>query len=483
MSLLPPTASPAVRWRGSVSLEEIDALTASLQRREPWMYWREGERSWLSFGLVRWLRWESEQALDADLERYGSSPLDETPSLIVALPFPRSRGKDSPAEGSLALTVGGGHSPEAELTRGCWAIPSDPFGWRPEGVIEWSPEGTRLSLYESPMGANEGVNQRLIRWRERLSRPVGFTPIHGGEPLAAPLTLEPEESREDWDARAHAALSACEAGKLEKLVLARSGVAYPPPGHQFSLSGALEALIARSSEAEIAFALSLRRGQLFCGVSPERLLSLSGDQLSTHALAGTRARGGRSDESLAAELLTDPKELREHALVVEGLRARLARVCDELEPSLPPQLKWLPQLVHLETTMNGRLREGSSRGALLSELHPSAALAGAPKRAALEWLAAHESLERGLFASPIGALRGDGSLDLLIAIRSALIEEGQARLFAGAGVVPGSTPAGEWAETAAKLETARGLLRVEQLSGSQPHDALSSSEGRRDECL
>ena len=355
--------------------------------------------------------------------------------------------------------------------RGRWAIPPGPFGWRPEGVIEWTPEGARLSLYEPPLGASGEVAERLERWRERLSAPKQLTSAKPAVPLALPLLLEPEESRETWDARAERALSACEGGGLEKLVLARSGVAYPPPGYQLSLPGSLEALIARSSETEVAFALSLRLGQLFCGVSPERLLSLSGDELSTHALAGTRARGDRSDEALAAELLTDPKELREHALVVEGLCARLERACDVLDPPPPPQLKWLPQLVHLETILRGRLREGASRGALLTALHPSAALAGAPKCAALDWLAAHEPLERGLFASPIGALRGDGSLDLLIAIRSALIEETQARLFAGAGVVPGSTPAGEWAETAAKLETARGLLRVEALQGERARGA------------
>jgi len=266
------------------------------------------------------------------------------------------------------------------------------------------------------------------------------------------------------------ALDAIEDGRLAKVVLARS----LSVDHDGALD--LRGFLARLGSLYPSCALvAMARGDdTFLAATPETLIRLKGDRLETAALAGSapRGRSPEEDEELAAELASSAKEKAEHAYVVEALCEVLAPLCDEFERPDRPGLRKLFGIQHLETSISGRLRreaDSANNGmtilGLVSALHPTPAVGGVPRQASRDWLRRHEGLDRGWYASPMGWLDGEGGGDFCVALRSALIHvdrgdagreaASRAWLFAGAGIVAGSQPEQELAETRIKL---RALL-------------------------
>ena len=145
-------------------------------------------------------------------------------------------------------------------------------------------------------------------------------------------------------------------------------------------------------------------------------------------------------------------------MVVRALRDALAEVCAEVEAPEAPRLLRLEGIQHLETPISGTLRRAGGVLDLVGRLHPTPAVAGAPRAEALAWLAAHEEIERGWYAGPVGAVHRDGGGEFCIALRSALLRGKTARLFAGAGIVDGSRPDAELRETRLKLRAMLGAL-------------------------
>ncbi|HET9158382.1 MAG TPA: chorismate-binding protein, partial [Myxococcaceae bacterium] len=150
------------------------------------------------------------------------------------------------------------------------------------------------------------------------------------------------------------------------------------------------------------------------------------------------------------------KEAREHAAVVESIRTALLPLSSEVEIGGTPEPLALGYVSHLRTPVRARLRPGVTPADVVRALHPTAAVGGTPREEALAFLRTHERLARGWYAGAIGWLGADRA-DLRVALRCALVRGNAARLFSGAGCVPGSTAAGEWAETAVK---ARFMLRA-----------------------
>jgi isochorismate synthase EntC len=146
--------------------------------------------------------------------------------------------------------------------------------------------------------------------------------------------------------------------------------------------------------------------------------------------------------------------------VVDDLRARLDGFVTSLEAPATPTLKRLPTLAHLHTPIVATLRDGVSALEVARALHPTPAVAGAPRRAALDWLSTNEGLERGWYCGAFGAMGGAG-LCLAVGLRCAVVRETSATVYVGAGVVKGSTPAGEWEETERKAKTMLSALGVE----------------------
>jgi salicylate biosynthesis isochorismate synthase len=245
------------------------------------------------------------------------------------------------------------------------------------------------------------------------------------------------------------ALDAIAKGELDKVVAARSlalAGAVPPLGR-------LLAALRREQPAATLYAVAPGfASAAFLGATPERLARVSGRDVEAQALAGTAPAGG------ARALFASAKERAEHACVVADLAAALAPLCERVAHAATPRARAVGGLVHLETPVRARLAEdGLGLLDVAARLHPSAAVCGAPRAEASRWLAAHEGLVRGWYAGGVGWLDASGGGELFTALRCALLAPGRAELFAGAGIVAGSTPAAEQRETRLKL---RALLRA-----------------------
>jgi anthranilate synthase component I len=190
------------------------------------------------------------------------------------------------------------------------------------------------------------------------------------------------------------------------------------------------------------------------GSSPEALIKVSGESVVTHPIAGSRPRGKDPllDEQLAEDLLADAKERSEHLMLVDLARNDLLKVCEPSSLSVSEfmEIHRFSHIMHLVSTVEGRLRKDTSLVRSLLATFPAGTLSGAPKPRALEIIHDLEPTARGLFGGVVGYFDFQGNADLAIAIRTALIRDGVARIQAGAGIVLDSDPESEYQETLSK---------------------------------
>jgi isochorismate synthase len=248
---------------------------------------------------------------------------------------------------------------------------------------------------------------------------------------------------------------------LQKVVLSRP--------LEVDLDGvlALTPVLRRLRAAEptcTVFAMPTPDGTFF-GATPELLVARHDRRVTCHPLAGTVPRGttARADADAQGRLAGSDKERAEHRYVVDAVAELLRPFCDELDVPAEPSLVAFRSVAHLGTRITGRLSEPLPTALQLLEcLHPTPAVGGTPRAAALEAIRAGEPDDRGYWAGPVGwaDARGDG--EWMIGIRSALLSvDGDAttpptavlRLRAGAGIVAGSDPEAEAEETNVKLAT------------------------------
>ena len=190
------------------------------------------------------------------------------------------------------------------------------------------------------------------------------------------------------------------------------------------------------------------------GSSPEALVKVTEGRAITHPIAGSRPRGedAATDLALAEELLADAKEQSEHLMLVDLARNDLLKVCEpqSLQVTEFMQIHRFSHIMHLVSTVEGKLRAGQSPVQAMLATFPAGTLSGAPKPRALEIIHDLEPAYRGLFGGVVGYFDFEGNSDLAIAIRTALIRDGVAHVQAGAGIVLDSKPESEYAETEAK---------------------------------
>jgi menaquinone-specific isochorismate synthase len=206
------------------------------------------------------------------------------------------------------------------------------------------------------------------------------------------------------------------------------------------------------------FLISPRPGVAFIGASPERLVRVAGDQVTTMALAGSAPRDPDPvvDQALGEALLASAKDRAEHALVVEAVRAALADCA--LSAPAEPRLRRLATIQHLETPIDGRLHQPADLLTLAARLHPTPALGGVPRDAALSLIRELETTDRGWYGGAVGWIDGRGDGDLAVAIRSLLIRDRAVTAFAGAGIVAGSDTDVEVREIEMKLRSTLDAL-------------------------
>jgi len=252
-----------------------------------------------------------------------------------------------------------------------------------------------------------------------------------------------------WSAGIAKVLTEIDAGKVDKVVLARRC--------DFQLSGALdpchylETLIAQGKRC-YGFLFQPNRSVAFVGLTPERLFNVAGNHLVTEAIAGTIAIGDSKEETAtnASQLLERDKNRHEQRYVVDGLRAKLAELCDAVESTDSPQILQLTHVQHLITRLAGTLRSSVTLSDVYAAIHPTAAVCGTPSKTALSLLTEIEGFDRGWYASGVGMISHQ-STELAVAIRSGLISGRTLSLFAGAGIVRGSDADLEWQELEHKL--------------------------------
>jgi salicylate biosynthesis isochorismate synthase/menaquinone-specific isochorismate synthase len=264
------------------------------------------------------------------------------------------------------------------------------------------------------------------------------------DPFEKHAFLAPRDERNGWDASLERALEQIRSGSLQKVVLARRvRAALPVP---VEVSRLVESLAARHRSCAI-FALAGADGAWFVGATPETLLRLSGHTVQVDALAGTLATN---------QLAPGDKELREHAFVVDAAKGALLPLAARISCDPHPVLVRLRHLVHLRTNVEAKLHPDVPLAQLVRRLHPTPAVGGTPRNEALCFIRENEPFDRGWYAGAVGWV-GDGAAHLCVAIRSALFRGREAWIYAGAGIVAGSSPDLEWDETERK---ARAVLEA-----------------------
>nr|WP_242677431.1 isochorismate synthase [Streptomonospora litoralis] len=256
----------------------------------------------------------------------------------------------------------------------------------------------------------------------------------------------------EWGAAVGRAVERIRGAELDKVVMARDVIARArAPIDVRTLLGRL----ARSYPDCYTFSVA---GMV--GATPELLLRREGDEVESLVLAGTRPRAADpgEDARLGRELQESAKDREEHRYAIDSLRATLAPLCASVEAPERPRLLRLANVQHLASPARARLLPGASTLDAVAALHPTAAVGGSPTGAAMRMIRELEGMDRSRYAGPVGWIDGDGNGEWGIALRCALVEGARARLFAGCGIVAGSEPAAEVAESESKLQVMRAAL-------------------------
>jgi len=329
----------------------------------------------------------------------------------------------------------------------------------PSLVALGSASGNWLTGSVAGQGDTAARATGLERTWLRLSTRAGELRPADQEPAAprARLAIEREwPSSQHWRHIVGLMAGAVGRGRLDKVVFARRVDLSSPTA--LDVPGALRLLAASAPESAV-FAFR-RGGRTFLGATPERLVRTEGRTYRTAAIAGSIRRGTdpAEDAALAAELLASEKEREEHAVVVRTIRRQLAPISERIEVASEPSVLVLRHVQHLATAVEGTVRGDEGLLALADRLHPTPAVGGEPREAALAMIDEHEGFERGWYAGPVGWLSPDGDGELMVALRCGLVEANRASLFAGCGIVADSDPDREWEESRIKMRALAAAL-------------------------
>jgi menaquinone-specific isochorismate synthase len=266
-------------------------------------------------------------------------------------------------------------------------------------------------------------------------------------------------SEEKWRNQVAVAIKSINDGELEKVVLARDLTA--------TSTSAIDArqLLKRLEIEYPSTWLFLVDGLV--GATPELLVRLSKSLVTSRVLAGTIRKTGDEDRdlTLAASLAKSSKDLEEHEYAVRSVADALAPFCSSTNVPDSPFVLHLSNVMHLATDVTGVLNDSAKPTdifTLISELHPSAAVCGTPTKKASELITELEQMNRGRYAGPVGWIDIHGDGEIAIALRCGQISQNQLKIqiYAGCGVVAGSDPEKEFAESQAKLMPMRTALET-----------------------
>lgn len=345
-----------------------------------------------------------------------------------------------------------------------WQDFSDGLLVLPRLLFRWRDQQATLSL-SCLVRTTDNLDNLTDALEEEVTQLCGlvasFPPLSASVPLVNhDNALQDIWPAENWKALVNQTVHAIRQGEYSKVVLARAAQVFAQD-RAFNLTMTLQCL--RQSYSG-AYTFAFQRGKrAFIGATPERLVYTRDGKLHTMALAGSAPRGSDAEEDyvLGWELLYSQKNREEHEIVTAMIHDSLAPLCSKIWMADTPEILCLKNIQHLQTAIVGELLPGRNMLEALQALHPTPAVGGAPTEPALAFIRAHENLDRGWYAGPVGwiDLHGDG--EFAVALRSALLEKQKATLFAGCGIVKDSDPAAEYAESRLKLQVILSSLSGE----------------------
>lgn len=416
----------------------VTAVLAAWPASAPAVAWSHGELSLVGLGVAYELRGAGEQRfaevvatakqLGADRAIVGGAAVPPS-----ALGFARPR------------FVGGAAFAPGTADRAPWTGFGDAWFALPRWTYVHDGAHAWLVLAVEPREANDE------RWTAEHAVIRAALDAPAATKLQPPMRDAVRGDAATWRTQVTDITDAIARGEFAKIVAARTCV--------LTLAGDARPadLLAALDERHAECARVLVRppgGGALIAATPERLVRRDGDTVSCDALAGTIARGDAASETLRAS----EKDRREHALVVSMIAGALASVGAEVTLPAEPGIRQLRHVLHLHTPIRATLREPRHLLELAARLHPTPAVGGTPQREAVDWIAAHEPVARGWYAAPVGWFDLDGNGELCVAIRSGLLAGPRVHLWAGAGIVAGSDPDRELAETDVKLRAMLGAL-------------------------
>jgi menaquinone-specific isochorismate synthase len=278
---------------------------------------------------------------------------------------------------------------------------------------------------------------------------IVFTGTPGYKKIPALLSCRYNPGQVQWKSMVRKALDEIEEGQFEKIVLAhQSKFEFSAPLNAFTLLHRLKKLdpfnvyFYLQPKAEIGF---------ICG-TPELLYARQGRKISSEAVAATRLRGKneQEDKHMEGELLTSPKDIKEHWFVLKSLTDSLKPLCHKLTQQGKTTILKQARIQHLYAQLKGELKQQVRDETIIMNLHPTPAVGGFPTRPALARLKLLEPFNRGWYAAPVGWISNQAA-KFVVAIRSGLVYKNQLILFSGAGIVKGSQAESEWKETNNKI--------------------------------
>jgi salicylate biosynthesis isochorismate synthase/menaquinone-specific isochorismate synthase len=336
-----------------------------------------------------------------------------------------------------------------------WSSLPPALATMPEIAIARSPEGAYLtaSIFIEP-GTDPAVPLKRLAGRIGSLREAALTPADP-HPNASSRIFG-RYSPERYEKIVAAAVERIRSTSVDKVVLARELTVEAPAAHDpVALFGALRDLFPS------CFCFCVGTGQAaFLGASPELLVRRSGAVAATVALAGTTSRSADPavDDHLGEAMLRSPKVRDEHGIVVRRIERSLRPHAVWVHADGQPVVVKVGNLQHLATPIRAQLAESNSAIELAGFLHPTPAIGGEPRDPALELIKELEGIDRGWYTGPVGWMDAAEDGEFCVGLRSALVRDREAHLFAGCGIVADSDPAAELQESELKFEALLPLL-------------------------
>ena len=321
-----------------------------------------------------------------------------------------------------------------------------------------------FGLYNFILNPEDRFDSHHPILKEFLSRINSSTTVKSETDLDQDLVISNhnEENLLEWQSISREAINLLSNGELEKMVLSRC---YKFDIHKpIDWYSILAKLYKRFPDCYLFFIK--RNNSVFFGSSPEMFLKISDKNAEVESVAGSAARGEKSESDHEFEkfLRTSEKNHREHLIVSEFITDILIKYSDNVRVTEEKQIRKLDNIQHLITKFSAELNSDENILELIDSLFPTPAVCGVPKNKAMELIPKLETYDRGLYSGLVGFFDFNGDCELAVSIRSALVKDKQVTAFAGAGLVKDSNPEEEFRETNLKLKTILSLFTNENKS-------------------